>query len=59
LEEGLIKQYPFELVGGVLYQQIVAVMNLIVAQADSAKREGYIRMGFEIFWNGIKAGAAE
>jgi AcrR family transcriptional regulator len=59
LEEGLIKKYPFELVGGILYQNVVAVMNLIVAQADPAKREEYIQMGFEIFWNGIKAGDAD
>jgi AcrR family transcriptional regulator len=59
LEERRIKKYPFELVGGILYQHIVAVMNLIGAQADPAKREAYIQMGFEIFWNGIKAGAAE
>jgi AcrR family transcriptional regulator len=59
LEEGRIKSYPFELVGGILYQNIIAVMNLIAAQADPAKREAYIQMGFEIFWNGIRAGAAE
>ncbi len=59
LEERQIKNYPFELVGGILYQNIVAVMNLIAAQADPAKREAYIQMGFEIFWNGIKTHAAE
>src|SRR4030042_7051548 len=59
LAEGQIKNYPFELVGGILYQHIVGVMNLIAAQPDSAKRDAYIQLGFEIFWNGIKAGAAE
>ncbi len=59
LEDKRIKNYPFELVGGMLYQNIIAVVNLAGAQADPQKREAYIQMGFEIFWNGIKAGAAE
>ncbi len=59
LEEKRIKPYPFELVGGLLYQNIIAVVNLAGAQADPEKREAYIQMGFEIFWNGIKKGAAE
>ncbi len=59
LEAGRIKKYPIELIGGILYQQIVGVMNLISAQPDPAKREAYIKNGFEIFWNGIKAGAGE
>lgn len=55
LEEGSIKPYPLELIGGILYQDIVAVMNLIQAQPD-ADAETYIRAGFDIFWDGIKAG---
>jgi hypothetical protein len=54
LDEGCIKPYPIELIGGVLYQNIVAVMNLIHRQPDSAKHEEYIQTGFEIFWDGIK-----
>jgi AcrR family transcriptional regulator len=59
LEEKQIKPYPFELIGGMLYQNIIAVVNLAGAQADPEKRKAYIQMGFEIFWNGIKKGAAE
>ena len=53
LEEKCIKPYPIELVGGMLYQGIVAVMNLIAAGSEPAKREDYIQMGFSIFWGGI------
>ena len=52
--EGALKPYPFELIGEMLFESIVAVMNLIDAQPDSTKHEEYIRSGFEIFWNGIK-----
>jgi AcrR family transcriptional regulator len=55
LEEGCIKPYPIEVIGGILYQDIVAVMNLIAAQPDPAKQEEYIQLGFDIFWSGIKA----
>jgi AcrR family transcriptional regulator len=55
LSERSIKPYPAELIGGILYQNVVAVMNLIRLQPDSAKQEEYIKQGFEIFWNGIKA----
>jgi AcrR family transcriptional regulator len=54
LEETCIKPYPIELVGGMLYQDIVAVMNLIAAGSEPAKREEYIQLGFDIFWDGIK-----
>jgi AcrR family transcriptional regulator len=54
LEETCIKTYPIELVGGMLYQDIVAVMNLIAAGSEPAKREEYIQLGFDIFWDGIK-----
>lgn len=54
LAEGLIKPYPPELIGGILYQNIIAVMNLIRAQPDPGIQARYIRQGFEIFWNGIK-----
>jgi len=55
LDEGAIKPYPLEILGGFLYQDIVAVMNLLKVQPDGAIREETIRLGFEIFWNGIKA----
>lgn len=56
LDEGSIKPYPLEILGGFLYQDIVAVMNLLKVQADPAKQEETIQSGFEIFWNGIKIG---
>ena len=54
LAEGSIKAYPIGLIGDFLYQDIVAVMNQVKMQPDSGTREGIIRQGFEIFWNGIK-----
>jgi len=54
LAEPAIKPYPLELIGEMLYGAIVAVMNLIKSQPDSAYHEAYIRSGFEIFWNGIR-----
>lgn len=54
LAENAIQSYPLELIGSLLYQNIVAVMNLIGAQPDPAKQEQYIRSGFNIFWDGIK-----
>ena len=54
LDEELIKPYPVELIGSLLYQDIVAVMNLIKVQQTPAACEAYIQSGFEIFWNGIK-----
>lgn len=53
--EGSIKPYPLELIGGMLYQGIVAVMNLIKNQPDPARQEELIEAGFAIFWDGIKA----
>ncbi|KAA3642194.1 MAG: TetR/AcrR family transcriptional regulator [Chloroflexi bacterium] len=54
LEEGAIKSYPHEVIGEILYQDIVAVMNIISEQPDSAKQKEYIQIGFDIFWDGIK-----
>ncbi|MCJ7700961.1 MAG: hypothetical protein MUO62_05220, partial [Anaerolineales bacterium] len=54
LAENAIQSYPLELIGSLLYQNIVAVMNLIGAQPDPVKQEQYIRSGFNIFWDGIK-----
>jgi AcrR family transcriptional regulator len=53
-DEGSIKPYPPELVGGVLYQNVVAVMNLLRSQPEADKAEMYIQAGFAIFWDGIK-----
>lgn len=54
LAEGSIQPYPPELIGGFLYQDIVAVMNIIRMQPDPAHENQWIDQGFEIFWNGIK-----
>ena len=53
-KEGCIKPYPVEMIGGILYQNIVAIMNLIRTQSDPAKQEKFIEQGFDIFWDGIK-----
>jgi AcrR family transcriptional regulator len=55
LAEGCIKAYPIELIGEMLYQTVNAALNLIGRQPETAKQEEYIRLGFEIFWNGIKS----
>lgn len=54
LAEETIKPYPLELIGEMLYRDIVAVMNLILSQPEPAKQEEYVQLGFEIFWDGIK-----
>jgi AcrR family transcriptional regulator len=54
LGEGSIKPYPVELIGSMLYQSIVAVIDLINAASDPEQREKYIQLGFGIFWDGIK-----
>jgi AcrR family transcriptional regulator len=59
LAGGSIKAYPIELIGGLLYQDIVAVMNLIEAQPDPVKQNEYIDYGFEVFWGGIKANESD
>lgn len=53
-EERVLKPYPLEIIGGILYQDIVAILNLIKAQPDKAKQAEYIRSGFEIFWDGVR-----
>jgi len=54
LNEGRIKPYPLEMIGRILYQDIVAVMNIFATQPDLAIQDEYIQMGFDIFWDGIK-----
>jgi AcrR family transcriptional regulator len=53
LEEGRIKPYPLDLIGGFLYQDIVAVMNYLRMQPDPARQAESIQQGFELFWDGI------
>jgi AcrR family transcriptional regulator len=55
LEHGDIKPYPLDLIGSMLYQGIVAVMNLILGNPDEEMQTNYIQTGFDIFWNGIKS----
>ena len=55
LTQGCIKPYPLELIGGILYQDIVAIMNIVMATTDLAQQEEAIQSGFEIFWSGINA----
>ncbi|HZU86121.1 MAG TPA: TetR/AcrR family transcriptional regulator [Anaerolineaceae bacterium] len=55
LEAGLIKPYPIEMIGGLLYQNLVGMMNLLRAQPDAEQQAALIRMGFDIFWDGIKS----
>jgi AcrR family transcriptional regulator len=53
LAEGRIKPFPIDLIGGFLYQDIVAVMNYLRLQPDPAEQAQSIRQGFELFWDGI------
>ena len=53
LEEGAIKPYPAEVIGTILYQDIVAVMEHLRLQPDPGKQEEAIQQGFELFWDGI------
>lgn len=54
LQEGIIKAYPIDLIGGFLYQDIVAVMNHIRTQPDRNTLGESIQKGFDLFWDGIK-----
>jgi hypothetical protein len=54
LQEGSIKPYPIDLIGGFLYQDIVAVMNHIRMQPDQNEITETIQKGFDLFWDGIK-----
>ena len=54
LQEELIKPFPIDLIGGFLYQGIVAVMNHLKNQPEADKLTESIQQGFEIFWDGIK-----
>jgi AcrR family transcriptional regulator len=54
LTEGCIKPYSLGLIGDILYQDIVAVINHINRKPAFEGYEEIVRQGFEIFWNGIK-----
>ena len=54
LDEGSIKPYPVDLIGSYLYQDIVAVMSHLLTLKDPAAQEEAIKIGFAIFWDGIK-----
>ena len=51
--EGSIKPYPIDLIGGYLFQDIVAVMNYLRGQSNPDAQEDAIHKGFELFWDGI------
>lgn len=55
LQEAQIKTYPVELIGNLLYNDIVAVMSLLATTPDQVSQAAYMREGFQIFWDGIKA----
>ena len=52
-QEGTIKPYPPDLIGGFLYYDLIAIVAYLRMQPE-ADRDGIIRQGFEIFWEGIK-----
>ena len=54
LAEGSIKPYPIDLIGGFLYQDIIAVMNHIRVQSDPVSVDEAIQQGFQLFWDGIR-----
>jgi AcrR family transcriptional regulator len=55
LQEGSIQPLPICLIGDFLYHDIVAVINHLRLQPDSAQREETIRIGFNIYWDGIQS----
>jgi AcrR family transcriptional regulator len=56
LAENAIQPYPPDLIGAFLYQDIIAAMDLVLAQPDPVKKAEIIHTGFDIFWDGIKNG---
>jgi AcrR family transcriptional regulator len=53
-QEDILADYPLELIGAFLYQDIVAVMNMLIAPLDPGTQDKLIESGFVIFWNGIR-----
>jgi AcrR family transcriptional regulator len=58
LAEGAIQPYPPDLIGAFLYQDIIAAMDLVLTQPDPIKQAEIVRIGFDIFWDGIKTGGS-
>ena len=54
LQENSIKSSPVDLIGNILYFQIVAVMNILLVQPDQQAQTSIIEAGFAIFWDGIR-----
>ncbi|NMB54433.1 MAG: TetR/AcrR family transcriptional regulator [Leptolinea sp.] len=54
LEQNLLKPFPADLIGGFLFQDIVAVMNYLRTKTDPRLVDETIQQGFEIFWDGIR-----
>lgn len=54
LDEGGIKPFPVDLIGGFLYQGIVATINHIRIQSDPSILNEAIQQGFDLFWDGIR-----
>lgn len=54
LQEDTIKREPIELIGSFLYHDIVAITNIVRGKTDPAQQDELIRMGFDLFWDGIK-----
>lgn len=54
LTEGSIKPYALDLIGNILYHDLVAVTDYIRARPDTDQQQRAIEDGFTIFWDGIK-----
>ncbi|MHB8086690.1 MAG: TetR/AcrR family transcriptional regulator [Anaerolineaceae bacterium] len=54
LDDGCIKPYPVDLIGGFLYQDIMAVMNHMRMPLGPLEQEEAIQQGFDLFWSGIQ-----
>lgn len=52
--EGCLKPCSPALIGEMLYQDIVAVMNQLRREADPEQRAALIVQGFDIFWDGVR-----
>jgi AcrR family transcriptional regulator len=54
LAEQIIKPYPIDLIGEFLYQDLVAMMKILLRQPDASQHETMIFQGFTLFWDGIR-----
>jgi hypothetical protein len=55
LQENQVRPYPLPLIGAFLYHDIAAVTNMVLTLPHPADQDEIIRLGFEIFWDGIKS----